>query len=89
MSRKYLEIPAAWCRDKNVISGYISIEAAKKIIDSTLSEGDLITIKAFYDKNTIGETRTPVAAIRAKFKEKMMITFENIKNNYITGNKVY
>ena len=77
MPRKYLEIPAAWCRDKNVLSGYISVEAAKKIIESALPEGDLITIKAFYNKNTIGETRTPVAAIRAKFKEKMMIAYES------------
>jgi hypothetical protein len=77
ISRKYLEIPAAWCRDKNIISGYISMEAAKKIIESTLPEGDLITIKAFYSKNTIGETRTPVAAIRAKFKEKMMVAYES------------
>jgi hypothetical protein len=77
MAQNYIEIPAAWCRDKNVISGYISVEAARKIVESALPEDALITIKAFYSKDNIGETRTPVAAIRAKFKEKLMILYES------------
>ena len=74
MIETHVKIPAAWCLDKNIISGYLSLEAAREIAESDWPEGDLVTIKAFYGMNTEGETFTRVAAIRAKFKERLMKT---------------
>jgi len=74
MIETHVKIPAAWCLDKNIISGYLSLEAAREIAESDWPEGDLVTIKAFYRMNTEGETFTRVAAIRAKFKERLMKT---------------
>lgn len=69
-----IEIPANWCSDKNILSGYLDIDAARRIVESGMPDECFVTIKAFYFKDNIsGETRTPAAAIRAKFKEKLMV----------------
>lgn len=72
MFETHVEIPAAWCLDKNIVSGYLPLEAAREIAESNRPEGDLVTIKAFYGINSEGETVTRVAAIRAKSKEQLM-----------------
>lgn len=72
MYETHVEIPAAWCLDKNIVSGYLPLESAREIAESNRPEGDLVTIKAFYGMNAEGETFTRVAAIRAKFKEWLM-----------------
>ncbi len=68
-----IEIPANWCIDKNILSGYLDLDTAREIVESGISDECFVTIKAFYFRdNVIGETRAPAAAIRAKFKEKVM-----------------
>ena len=78
MIENHLEIPAAWCLDKDIISGYVSMEVAREIVESRIPEVNWITIKAFYGGDEFGETRTPAAAIRAKFQERLIKQREGV-----------
>lgn len=73
MMENYIHIPAAWCRDKQIISGCLTLEAAREIAESGIPDRYMVPVKAYYGrKQPFGETLAPAGAVRAKFREKML-----------------
>ena len=69
-----IEIPVEWCRDKDIRAGFLSLEAAREIALSDIPDEDVVTVKArFKDLDRVGSTEVPAAAIRAKYKEELLL----------------